>query len=385
MEINFLEVNPEKIFNELISSTEKAYGETLYPGDERRIFLSQLLPLFVALENKINDTAKQNLLRYARDELLNAIGEDQYHTKRLEAKKAKCKAKIKLVSKQNKDIIVPQGTRVTPDGTIFFKTVNDNIIVPGEIEKECVLESVTEGSESNKLLPGQIKNIVDPIPFVESIVNISISEGGRDIESDEHYRERCRIAPEGFSCAGPEGSYEYFAKSADSNIVDVRVNSPSPGTVNIIPLLKNGEIPGKEVLDKVLKECSKKNRRPLTDKVEVKAPNTIKYDIDIEYYLDIQHNTEELKFRQIVEGLKLDCSEGAIRDYINWQQEQLGKKINPDELRFKMQNAATYTTIDNKVFTAIRRIVVHSPDFKDLNETEVAKVGNIKIKYGGLE
>ncbi|WP_243129167.1 baseplate assembly protein [Hathewaya massiliensis] len=385
MEINFIETAAENIYMDVISSFEKTYGETLYPGDERRIFLQQIVPIIVACKNNINDSAKQNLLRYARDEILDCIGEDFFSTKRLQATRATCKGKIKLIEGQNKDIIVPEGTRITPDGTIFFRVTKNIIISVNKGEAECILEAVDIGEEYNNFLPGQIKNIVDPIAFVESIVNITTSEGGSDIETNERYRERCRLAPESYSTAGPSGAYEYFAKTANSNIVDVKIISPSPGVINIIPLLKNGEIPGKEVLDNVLDVCSKKDRRPLTDKVEVKAPEIVKYDINIEYYLDMQHETEELKFRKLIEGEKLDCSEGAIRDFINWQQEQLGKRINPDELRFRIQNAVAYKIGDGKVCTAIRRIVVNTPNFRELKETEVAKVGDITVKYGGLE
>lgn len=92
-----------------------------------------------------------------------------------------------------------------------------------------------------------------------------------------------------------------------------------------------------------------------------------------------------MKFRKYIEGEKLDCKNGAIRDYINWQKERLGLTINPDELRFKIQSAATYTTVENKVYTAVRRVVVNSPNFIDIKDTEVAKVGTITVNYGGLE
>ena len=36
--------------------------------------------------------------------------------------------------------------------------------------------------------------MVDLIPFVESIVNIEMSAGGSNGESDERYRERCRLS-----------------------------------------------------------------------------------------------------------------------------------------------------------------------------------------------
>nr|WP_242568520.1 baseplate J/gp47 family protein [Clostridium botulinum] len=384
-EINFIETDPTKIYAEIINEFEKAYGDTLYPADERRIFLQQCLPIIVGIKNNINDSAKQNLLRYARDEKLDALGEDIFNTKRLEPQYASCIGVAKLTAIQNIDIPILAGTRITPEGNLYFKVKEDVIIPAGTLENKVILDAVEPGSKFNNFLPGQIKNIVDPTPFVESIINTSISTGGADKEGPERYRERCRLAPESYSTAGPDGAYEYWAKTASQNIVDVKIISPTPGTVRIVPLLKDGEIPDQNILNKVLTICSSKDKRPLTDNVEVIAPTEVSYNIELTYYLDKNHQTEELKFRKYIEGLNLNCNDGAIRDYINWQKEKLGLTINPDELRFRIQSAATYTTVENKVYTAVRRVVVNSPNFIDIKDIEVAKVNTIVVNYGGLE
>lgn len=383
-DVNFIETDAQKIYEKIINDFEAAYGETLYPSDERRIFIQQLIAVIVGIRNDINDSARQNLLRYARDDKLDAMGFDLYGTERLQPQKASCSGKIKLVAIQNDDVQVPSGKRVTPDGTIFFKVKDDVIIDAGEIEKDCMLEAVDSGEDYNGFLSGQIKNIVDPIPLVESIINTDTSGGGANLESNDSYRERCRLAPESYSTAGPDKAYEYFAKSADTSISDVKIISPSPGTVKIIPLLTNGDIPNQHILDKVYAECSPRDRRPLTDSVEIDIPTVINYDIDIIYYLDREHQTEELQFRHAIEGKNLDFSDGAIREYINWQQEKLGITINPDELRYRIQNAATYIS-SIKTYTAVRRIVLTSPNYMGIADTEVAKVGNITVTYGGLE
>lgn len=384
-EINFIEIDAEKIYTQLLTDFEAAYGETLYPGDERRIFLQQLALILTGVKSNINDSAKQNLLRYARGDILMAIGQDFYNTEVIEPEKSSCKGIIKLVAIQNKDIFIEAGKRVTPDGTLYFIVKNSVIIPTGVIEKECELEALEAGEKYNGFVAGQIKSIVDPIPFVESIVNIDTSSGGADVEDYERYRERCRLAPESYSTAGPDKAYEYFAKSADANISDVKIISPSPGVIKIVPLLKNGEIPGQDILDKIYDKTNDKSKRPLTDKVEVDVPTIINYNIDITYFLDKEHQTEESKFRKVIEGENLDYSDGAVREYINWQQEKLGRTINPDELRYRIQNAATYTGIDNKSYTSVRRIIVNSPSLTSIGDTEIAKVGIITLTYGGLE
>ncbi|MHC1683677.1 MAG: baseplate J/gp47 family protein [Clostridiaceae bacterium] len=383
-EILFVEVDAEKINSEMISDFEDAYGETLYPSDERRIFLQQLTQVIVCLKNDINGSAKQNLLRYAKGDLLDALGEF-YKTPRLTEKKATVLCRITLSTAQSSDLIISKNNRITPDGVLFFALENDVTIPAGELYVDAIFEATEAGSKYNGFTSGQIKTIVDNIPYVNTIQNIETSKGGSERETDDRYRERIGLAPESFSVAGPEGAYEYFAKSADVDIVDTEIITPSPGVVKIIVLMKNGAIPSQDVLDKVITECTPKNRRPLTDNVQVGAPTVVTYDINLTYFLDKEHSSEELNFRKSIEGEKLDCSTGAIRDYINWLQEKLGRTINSDELRYRIQNAASYTASDNKSYTVVRRMIINSPSNIELEKTEVAKIGTITVTYGGLE
>lgn len=75
-DLKFVDTNAREINLKIINEFEEILGEPLYPGDERRIFLQQLTPLIVGLKHNINDSAKQNLLRYSRNEKLDSIGED---------------------------------------------------------------------------------------------------------------------------------------------------------------------------------------------------------------------------------------------------------------------------------------------------------------------
>ncbi len=387
-DLNFVDTNAREINLNIINEFEEILGEPLYPGDERRIFLQQLTPIIVGLKNNINDSAKQNLLRYSRGEKLDYIGEDLFFTERLEAKKASCLCKCKLSKSQDKDLIIPANTRVSPDGNIYFYIRDDITINAGELEAIGVLEAQYTGPEYNGFIPGQIKLIVDLIPFVESIVNIEISSGGSDIESDDRYKERCRLSQETASTAGPDDAYISFAKESHTNVCDAKVISPSPGVVKIIILLENAITPSEEILNTVLESCSRRDRRPLTDKVEVGACNEVEYDIELTYYLDKNFASEESIYRKKIEGDNLDLNNGAIREYINWQQSSLGNSINPDELRYRIQDAATYSVLSNDInkrFTAVRKIDLVSPMHTDIQNIDIGKVRNITVNYGGLD
>ena len=85
--------------------------------------------------------------------------------------------------------------------------------------------SVGGGSEYNGIGVGAIKAIVDLIPYVDAVSNISETAGGEDAESDDNLRERIRTAPSKLTTAGPVKGYRYWAMSADSSIADVTVKS----------------------------------------------------------------------------------------------------------------------------------------------------------------
>lgn len=365
-EIQFIDVDSQKIYNLLIKAFEQALGETIYPGDERRIFLLQMLPLIVGLKNDINESAKQNLLRYASGDKLDAIGEF-YNTTRLPARKAKVTLRFTLSTAQANNITIPIGTRVTPDGQLYFATVKTFTVAAGQTYGEILAEAAEGGEVYNGFTPGQIKTIVDPIPYISSVSNIDTSLGGADIENDNSFRERIRLAPGSFSVAGPEEAYIYWAKSADINISDVTAKQVSPGTVQITVLMKQGEIPTQLVLDAVVEAVNSKTRRPLTDNVQVMAPSESIYNIDLTYYISEERKTDESVIRKAIEG-----ANGAIEQYRIWQSAKLGRNINPDYLRQLMLNVGAY------------RIDIVSPIYTEVESHQVAKIGVITTNYGGL-
>lgn len=382
--IKFVEFDPGKIISDAISTVETELNENLHSGDEKRLFLQGLMPIVIAIKNDINNTANQNLLRYARDEKLDALGKDFYKTERLKATNAFCPGKVRLSVAQKDDYKIPSGIKITPDGDLMFKIKDDVIVKKGELEADLVLIASEPGAKCNGIDVGKINSIVDPIPYVEAIYNTAISASGSDVEDNNSYRERARLSMESLSTAGPNGAYEYYALSADNSITNVKVISPSPGVVRILVLVDGGEIPSQEILDKVYAECSPKDRRPLTDKVETAAPEVVDYDIELTYYLDKNFTIEEGSWRQQIEGVNLDCEDGAIREFIEWQQGEIGKAVNPDELRYKIQDAAGYE-VNLRRISGVRRIVITAPEHIEIGENEIAKVQNINVTYGGLE
>lgn len=368
-DIQFVETDAKKIEAEMITLYETAAGTTLYPGDERMIHLKGLVPIVVALKNNINDSAKQNLLRNARGSVLDAIGQTYYRTTRLGEQYAVGTAKFILVAVQEQDVTIPEGIRITPDGKYYFATVSDLIITAGNMDGTVTIQAMETGVEHNGFVAGQIKTVVDrdQIPFVLSVENIDETSGGSASEEDEDYIERCQLAPESFSVAGPEGAYIYFARSADSTIADVSVSSPSACSVEVVVLQDDGDIPNQAILDRVDETLSAKDKRPLTDNVTVIAPTAVQYDIEFTYYISTERKTEEAAIRSAVED-----SGGAVDKYKTWQHSKLKRAINPDKLRELLLLAGAF------------RIDLASPAHTDILSNQVAKANTVTVTYGGV-
>jgi len=373
-DINFVEVDAGKIEREMINEFENTLQTTLYPGDERRIFLQQETQVIVGLKNSINDAARQNLLRYARGAKLDALGE-RYDTPRLPAQKATVTLQWTLSSAQPNPVTISKGKRATPDGQLFFANTEDLVIPAGETSGTVLAEATIAGESHNGFAPGQIKTIVDPTPFVASVTNIDTSSGGADEEPDDdginvwsRYRGRIRLAPTRVSTAGAEDAYIYWAKTASQDIIDVAVLSPDDGEIKIVVLMKGGEIPSQTVLDAVLVACSDKKRRPLTDKVTAAAPSVVNYDLIVTYYISQDNSAREAEIRAAIEN-----PGGVVDQYVLWQKSKLGRAINPDEFRKLALNAGS------------SRLVIINPAYTELAEDEVAVADTVTITYGGLE
>ncbi len=369
-EVIFVEVDPEAIESEMLSDFAAETGETLFDGDERRILLKQQAAVITAQKANINDTGRQNLLKYALGNKLDAIGE-MYGPRgaRLGTKYATVSVRYTLSAAQGVDITISAGKRITPDGVLFFATTTDLVITGGQTTGIVKAQATETGAKYNNLAPGQINQIVDPVPFVASVTNTSTSSGGSDVESDDDYRKRLYLLPESFSAAGPDGAYKFWAKTTDENISDVAVTSPNPGEVLLTVLMDGVGIPSQSVIDAVLAICNDRTIRPLTDHVSVQAPAVTNYDITMTYYIAKDRETEVLSIRDAIEN----ASTGAIKKYRDWQKAALGRAINPDYLRQLVLNAGAC------------RITLTAPVYSTVDETHVAIDQTVTVTYGGLE
>lgn len=368
-DLDFIEVNPEKVLNEILEDYQKAYFEDtgeikkLYPGEKIRIFLYTQALREIQLRQIINDTARQNHVKYARGNNLDHLGQ-RVKTPREEAKPAQTRMKVMASQVSSAARIIPSGQRFMPPDGLFFRTEIDHVLRSGETEIIVPVVCEEVGSVGNGYEPGQINSMVEQQPFLVSAVNIDTSQGGVDREDDETYRERVHMAPEGFSVAGPEAAYQYHALAYSSLISDIKVYSErGTGVVDLYVLLENGELPTPSFLEG-LSSYFTKDIRPQTDYVKPQSPTVVEYDIDVTYFI---------ASGSIDPSVIQDRIERAFDDYLVWQKSKIGRDINPSEITYRLREAGA------------QRVIVTTPIHSVINSVQVARERLVNLVFGGIE
>lgn len=101
------------------------------------------------------------------------------------------------------------------------------------------------------------------------------------LENDARFRSRVQLALEGFTTAGPRGSYVFWGLSASPLVKDIGVESPTPGQVLVIVLSTEGDgAPAAAVLTAVEIQLNDEDVRPLTDQVVVQPATIVAYALD---------------------------------------------------------------------------------------------------------
>ena len=326
--INFTDIDAGNLKDNLLAQMENATGELLYPGDERRIFAEGMAYALSVLVSSMNEACKSRLLTYARGKVLDALGE-RVGCSRLSPTPARTILKFSLAAERTVPTIIPAGTRCTADNTIYFATDSAAMIPTGAMTVEVVNIAESAGGDDGEPYPSAI----DPV-------------NGDDGTGDNHYRERIRLAPSGFTTAGTAGAYSYFAKSASANVADVKVISEQEaGTVLLVICEAHGADPSEATLQEVFTAVTADDVKPLGDKVSVSGPSPIEYGIELTYYCS---KAEESETVQAIEG-----AGGAIEQYREWQNSVIGRDINPDRLRAYLLDTCIRVDVKAPVFTSV--------------------------------
>ena len=359
----------EDVLTQMINDYQTKYKEvtkkevSLAQADPHRLIMySCAVQIYQAMQYA-DYAGKVSFLKYARGDYLDNLAAIR-GVARLQATAASTVLKFTLSEPISSVVGIPAGTRATNGNDVFFATDEYAEIKAGETAVSVAATCTEKGSLGNNFAEGEFNVLVNALPYVVSVVNTSQTFGGSDLENDDSLKERVFEMPNSYSTAGPTGAYSYFVKQVDQSISDVVIRSDTPGVVKVIFVTESG-MPDSALIQKVQDELEDRDVRPLTDKVEVLAPETQTYNIDLTYYIS---SSEKASVAAIQENIA-----AAVTVYNNWQTEKIGRDINPSYLIQKIMEAGA------------KRAVVSSPTFAVLDNGTIATTGTVSVKYGGLE
>lgn len=355
-----------RVINAFYDKYEEITGKriTLVRGDPYRIMMLACAQVIYQGLQQVDKAGKMNFLKYAYGDFLKNLAALK-NVSENEPEKAVAKVRWKLAAARESATPIPAGSRVTADYAVYFETGTYAEIPAGDTEITITMYCTEAGEQGNGYMAGELNVMVDPVAFIESVANMETTSGGTGVESDQSIAERTFLAPSGYSTAGPDDAYIYHAKNYSSDVGDVIVTSPTPGVVDVRFVLSDGSIPNEALIAKMEEHLQQRGKRPLTDYVQVAAPDVATYDTDFTYYINTSDSVSAVQIQaQVIQ---------AVKDYQLWQSTGIGRDINPDELLSLLKKAG------------VKRANIRKPAFTVLKETEVAKAENTNIVYGGLE
>jgi len=356
----FVERDPEEITREMVAEYERLAGKPLEPAQFERIFIDIVAHREVLLREAMQETGEQNLLAFAAFPMLDYLGA-LYGVERLPARPATTTLAFTLAETRDSSVVVPKGTRVrSKDGNATFATDADLVVKPGSGSVEVGATAVSAGAHANGYRAGDVATLVDAVIGIAGGENVAVTFGGADREDDERLRERIRLAPEALTVAGSVGAYRFHVKSAHQDIIDAGITSPEPGRVRLSVLAKQG-LPGAELLDQVRSHVSADDVRPLTDAVEVIAPNRVGYDLDATLTLREDADADAA----------LKAAEEAANRWIADRRSRLGADLVPSQIVAALSVAGVYD------------VTVNTPTWRVLGQHEWADAASVSVKIGG--
>lgn len=329
-----------------------------------------LMKAFCAMEYQTMQYAdakgKMEMLKTSTGDALDALAALVGLTRK-EANKATAPVRFTLSGTRGEAVPIPAGTRVKTEGGKYFNTLEYAEIPAGAEYADVLVQAEKAGTESNGALTGEIRMLVDPIPYIAGVSNTTPSAGGLDAEDDDSLTRRIYLGSGVYSCAGPRDAYEYYAREWRGDVADVRITTPNPDEVNIYFTIEDADglrVPNKTELEAMADHLSAETIRPLCDHVTCIAPTEVSYSIALKYWIATsdQQNATEIQNRVAA----------AVADFQTWQR-KLGRDINPTELIARIRDAGA------------KRVTLTAPADTVIQNTQLPKCSGAAVTYGGLE
>ena len=366
-DVTFIEaISFDKLKESMVSDFEKRYREltgntmTLAAADPYRLILYACAVAIYQGYQYTDKAGKMGLLKYSTGDFLDNLAALKGIT-RNEAVPSRTTMRFTLSAVQSRKAVIPKGTRLKGQ-ELYFEPVEEGEIPAGELTTDVPTVCQTAGAIGNGYREGDITTLVDPLPFNAKVSNVEITDGGADREEDTDLAERIYLAPSKYSTAGPEPAYEYWVKTYSSAVDECRVITESPGEVDIY-IMVDGKLPTESFIKELTEKLKNGEQRPLTDHVVVKAPETVKYEIDFTYYIRSSD-------RDMVDTIQ-KAVKNACNNFIAWQN-KIGKDITPSQLISEIMQAG------------VQSVEIKKPSYIEISDSQIGITSEPVITYGGL-
>lgn len=308
---NFITRDGATILAEITADYEARTGKKLQPAQLEALLISSFSARELLLREQINEAACLNLVEFSNGTILEYIA-SLVGVSRLAASPAGCTLQFVIVSGHT-GVTIPALTRVgSTDGKVYFSTVESIIVNAGTFVATVAAECTPAGTVGNGYPVGAINSLLDPLAFISSVSNLDTPTGGAEIESDAALKERIKAAPSAYSSAGSRGAYRFWALSAHPAILDVGVESTTPGQVDVYVLPDSPTI-----IAAVENQLNAETIRPLTDTVVVQAASAVDYSIEADVTV----------FDTADEPTVLAAVSQAVGEYVTARANVLGKDV----------------------------------------------------------
>lgn len=369
-DVSFIDnITLEQVRDEVVADYIEQYtaitgkAPEIHPGTPERLMLYVIANQSHHALQYVDTAAKMGLLKYSIGDFLDNLGNNRGLTRR-PATHAATTLQFTLADIRPSATGFPGGTRVSNEIGQYFATDEYMEIPAGQQIGTVRATAQTAGETENGIIPGGLKKLVDPVPYVGEVTNLTTTSGGAAIESDDDFTLRIYNSPAGYSVAGPSEAYQYHAKNAVPNVGDIIAHSPEAAHVDIVFIMEDGSTPTPEQIAQVEEALSDEQIRPIADRVKAMAPTEQAYDIGMTYYISRSDADRAVSIQAAVVA--------AVEEFKSWQR-KIGRDITPSKL------------IQLVMAAGAKRVEVTAPAFQPVSKYDIGKLGAEAVTYGGLE
>ncbi|TNL01100.1 baseplate assembly protein [Kosakonia cowanii] len=262
----------------------------------------------------------------------------------------------------------PQEQQASVAAALALESEPLNVIAQVVAYREMLLrQRINDGAAACMLshaVSSDLDNLAGNLNTERLIITPETATTDAVTESDTALRLRAQAAFEGLSVAGPAGAYEYFARSASGQVADARATSPSPAVVVVSVLSTEGDgTAGAELLATVDKALSADDKRPVGDRLIVRAAEIVNYRIRARLYFYPGPESEPI----------LAAAQDALRSWLD-QQGRIGRDVARSAIM-----AALHVQ-------GVQRVELPEPagDIV-IDNTQAARCGSFVIEIGGTD